>query len=110
MRYLRLFESFEDIDEICRKYIIRNYTINLDGSIDVVPLFGPHEVVTDPIESTADVVGGQRVKVESSGIVSVITSVTGETVTRTIVVSHTPLVSQVTIQIESFPKKFESGV
>ena len=35
MKYLRLFESFEDIDEICRKYEIRNYTINLDGSIDV---------------------------------------------------------------------------
>ena len=35
MRYLRLFESFEDIDEICRRYKIRNYTINPDGSIDV---------------------------------------------------------------------------
>ncbi len=35
MKYLKLFESFEDIDEICRKYKIRNYTINTDGSIDV---------------------------------------------------------------------------
>ncbi len=35
MKYLRLFESFEEIDEICRKYEIRNYTINLDESIDV---------------------------------------------------------------------------
>ena len=35
MRYLKLFESFEDIDEICRKYRIENYTINSDGSIDV---------------------------------------------------------------------------
>ena len=35
MRYLKLFESFEDIDEICRKYKIKNYTINPDGSIDV---------------------------------------------------------------------------
>ena len=35
MRYLKLFESFEDIDKICREYKIRNYTINSDGSIDV---------------------------------------------------------------------------
>ena len=35
MRYLKLFESFEDIDEICKKYDIENYTINPDGSIDV---------------------------------------------------------------------------
>ena len=35
MKYLRLFESFENIDEICRKYNIKNYTINPDGSIDV---------------------------------------------------------------------------
>ena len=34
MRYLKLFESFEDIDEIC-KYVIIDYTINPDGSIDV---------------------------------------------------------------------------
>ena len=35
MKYLRLFESFEEIDEICREYNISNYTINTDGSIDV---------------------------------------------------------------------------
>ena len=35
MRYLKLFESFEDIDEICREYNISNYTINPDESIDV---------------------------------------------------------------------------
>jgi hypothetical protein len=35
MKYLRLFESFEDIDDICRRYYIKNYTINPDGSIDV---------------------------------------------------------------------------
>ena len=36
MRYLKLFESFEeDIDRICREYDIENYTINPDGSIDV---------------------------------------------------------------------------
>ena len=35
MKYLRLFESFENIDEICKKYWIENYTINTDGSIDV---------------------------------------------------------------------------
>ena len=37
MKYLKLFESFNksEIDKICRKYDIRNYTINTDGSIDV---------------------------------------------------------------------------
>ena len=34
MRYLKLFESFENIDIICRKYNIIDYTINIDGSID----------------------------------------------------------------------------
>ena len=35
MKYLKLFENFEDIHEICREYGINNYTINSDGSIDV---------------------------------------------------------------------------
>ena len=37
MKYLELYESFEnkDIKELCRKYEIANYTINKDGSIDV---------------------------------------------------------------------------
>jgi len=37
MKYLKLFESFneEDIHSICKKYGIKNYTINEDGSIDV---------------------------------------------------------------------------
>jgi hypothetical protein len=35
MKYLKLFESFNDIDSICRKFGIENYTINEDGSIDV---------------------------------------------------------------------------
>jgi len=35
MKYLKLFESFEDIKEICKKYRIKNYTINTDGTIDV---------------------------------------------------------------------------
>ena len=35
MKYLKLFESFEDIEQICKKYRIKNYTINQDGSIDV---------------------------------------------------------------------------
>ena len=35
MKYLKLFESLEDIHKICRKYKIKNYTINSDGSIDV---------------------------------------------------------------------------
>ena len=35
MKYLKLFESFEDVNEICKKYDIKDYTINTDGSIDV---------------------------------------------------------------------------
>jgi len=35
MKYLKLFENFEDIHKICREYGIKNYTINTDGSIDV---------------------------------------------------------------------------
>ena len=35
MRYLKLFESFENIDKICKQYNIENYTINTDGTIDV---------------------------------------------------------------------------
>ena len=36
MKYLKLFESFVDINEIlCKKYKIRDYTLNIDNSIDV---------------------------------------------------------------------------
>lgn len=35
MKYLKLYESFNEIDAICKKYGIKNYTINSDGSIDV---------------------------------------------------------------------------
>jgi hypothetical protein len=35
MKHLRLFESFEDIDSICKKYGITNYTINPDNTVDV---------------------------------------------------------------------------
>jgi len=35
MKHLKLFESFEDIKSICKKYRIKNYTINSDGSVDV---------------------------------------------------------------------------
>ena len=35
MRYLKKYENHEDIDSICQKYGIRDYTINVDGSIDV---------------------------------------------------------------------------
>jgi hypothetical protein len=35
MKYLKLFESFEDIERICRKYNIKNYTINTDETINV---------------------------------------------------------------------------
>ncbi len=30
---IKLFESFKEIEDICRKYYIENYTINSDGSI-----------------------------------------------------------------------------
>jgi hypothetical protein len=37
MKYLKLFENFNqsEIVDICKKYGIKNYTINPDGSIDV---------------------------------------------------------------------------
>jgi hypothetical protein len=36
MKYLKKFnESLEDIDSICKKYGIKNYTINSDGTVDV---------------------------------------------------------------------------
>jgi hypothetical protein len=35
MKHIKLFESFEEIDSICKKYNIKNYTINPDGSVDV---------------------------------------------------------------------------
>jgi hypothetical protein len=37
MRYLKLFESYSesDIDSICKKLDIRNYTVNGDGTVDV---------------------------------------------------------------------------
>jgi hypothetical protein len=35
MKWIKQFESFNDVDVICKKYGIENYTINSDGSIDV---------------------------------------------------------------------------
>jgi len=35
MKFIKLYESFEDIDSICEKYGIKNYTINSDGTVDV---------------------------------------------------------------------------
>jgi len=35
MKHLKLFESFKDIKSICKKYGIKNYTVNPDGSVDV---------------------------------------------------------------------------
>ena len=35
MKHIKLFESFKDIKSICKKYGIKNYTINSDGSVDV---------------------------------------------------------------------------
>ena len=43
MKYLRLYESFDEVARICREYNIFNYIINSDGSIDVdesVRIFG----------------------------------------------------------------------
>ena len=35
MKYLKLYENFEDIDQICQQYGIKNYTINPDRTVDV---------------------------------------------------------------------------
>ena len=35
MRYLQLYENFDNIEEICQKYRIKDYTINQDETVDV---------------------------------------------------------------------------
>jgi len=35
MKFIKLYESFKDIDSICEKYGIKNYTINSDGTVDI---------------------------------------------------------------------------
>jgi hypothetical protein len=35
MTWVKLFEDFKQIDAICRKYGIKNWTINPDGTVDV---------------------------------------------------------------------------
>src|SRR5574344_1243114 len=35
LRKYKIFESNTEIDKICRKYDIKNYTINSDNSVDV---------------------------------------------------------------------------
>jgi hypothetical protein len=35
MKYIKLYEQFEDIHTICRRYEIKNYTINSDLSVSV---------------------------------------------------------------------------
>jgi len=35
MKFIKLYESYGDIDPICKEYHIKNYTINSDGTIDV---------------------------------------------------------------------------
>jgi hypothetical protein len=35
MTWVKLFEDFSEIDIICKKYDIENYTINPDGTVDV---------------------------------------------------------------------------
>jgi hypothetical protein len=36
MTWVKLFEDFSEIDVICKKYDIKNWTINPDGTVDVV--------------------------------------------------------------------------
>jgi hypothetical protein len=35
MKHIRLFEGFSNIDSLCKKYGIKNYTIRDDGTVDV---------------------------------------------------------------------------
>ena len=35
MKHIRIFEEYMDIDQICKQYRIKNYTINPDGTVDV---------------------------------------------------------------------------
>ena len=35
MKYIKEYNNYNDIESICQKYGIENYTINNDGSIDV---------------------------------------------------------------------------
>jgi hypothetical protein len=35
MNWVKLFEDFSEIDTICKKYGIKNYTISSDGTVDV---------------------------------------------------------------------------
>ena len=35
MIWVKLFEDFNEVDTICKKYDIENYTINPDGTVDV---------------------------------------------------------------------------
>jgi len=35
MKHIKLFESFNEIDSICRKFSITNWTLNEDGTVDV---------------------------------------------------------------------------
>jgi hypothetical protein len=45
MKWIKVFEKFNEIDSICRKLGIRNYTVNVDGTVDVngdVSLSGWH--------------------------------------------------------------------
>ena len=35
MMYLKLYEDFDEINQICQKYNISWYTINLDGTVDI---------------------------------------------------------------------------
>jgi len=35
MKFIKLYKSYKDIDTVCKKYGIKNYTINLDSIVDV---------------------------------------------------------------------------
>lgn len=43
MKYIKLFESFKDIDSICKEFGIWNYSINPDGTVDVDGNFDIHD-------------------------------------------------------------------
>ena len=47
MKHLKLFEAFEDIDSICKRYNITNYTINSDGTVDVEGDVNLRQVLVD---------------------------------------------------------------
>ena len=52
MKWIKIFEDFEDIDGICKKYGIQDYTINSEGKVDVDGDvdFGNHQLYNIPLK------------------------------------------------------------